>query len=943
MHPKRKQLKLKSTIHFLYRRLTRSLTRTALLLLPLLYLLIALIFGSHEQPLVNDPTLWERTVALFTFPKIWRSRESKLWNLPGTPREAADLFQRIFYNTTNLWTDEYKLKENLLTVRLGPKRGKTLRSIDELEFYDSDPRLVYTTYFNHLVNIPQAQYKDHDFAIPFSWYDFADFHNYNKLVSIKEDFRDNITCSLLFTVKFDPQELEAFEGKIGTELFHVDRENYRDAMWVRSKKSVTRAPAGFRLRSHCREMTKRRDTRFNLPMNVTYPYPRTRAEVYQIQARNHLLNTVPHPISLTYLEGGDAAYRIDVLPRSRPMNIVQSGMLAGFIERERQAGNTNPVFNPGEQFQAFIDSDISRQFKVNIPETDKDAYLRPSYELSIADFEFDAEAKVRELESIPEEQLTRHQRSYLNSLRNSLRTHPALCPKYFFECAQVAQIQGLGFHRDRRFFNGAIRIGEPQYLNRLNALIRTFQKFLRANGLISWLSHGTLYGYLYDGLTFPWDSDFDLQMPIKHLHYLSEHFNQTIVLEDPREGNGRYYLDVGDSITVRTKGNGMNNIDARFIDIDSGMYIDITGLSVSSEPINTGKEKFFTDSYYSAVKEADVIMHPSEDDIKRVKKTGYGLADMDHEEIKEYVDSHELDFNPRERRWVEKYHESLTTGLDNSDSPSKDLDEVQQFLFNEKLKMVNCRNRHFDRLDMISPLRTSKFHGVDVFVPFKILKSLRSEYNVASLFDFTVYRGRIFLPGLYVWVDFSDLKQASNLGNRDKDLFPVYSPLSSLHIPDLLSLLRNMILKGKNYSLSVICTSFDMAVYRLKEIEIWYDSHIDAERKRQYLHTLKEYFGNDISSPGKDPIMYEYDMHKWRRYVKQADPHELEQVVMFVQHNAVNDLWGKLNKIFDGNFYKRYSKENPEEVVADLDGVGMDLFYDIKEEGSFVFEDDQFF
>ena len=78
------------------------------------------------------------------------------------------------------------------------------------------------------------------------------------------------------------------------------------------------------------------------------------------------------------------------------MNIVQSGMLAGFIERERQSGNTNPVFNPGEQFEAFLKSDVSRQFKVNIPETDKDAYMRPSYELSIDDFEFDAEAKVRE-------------------------------------------------------------------------------------------------------------------------------------------------------------------------------------------------------------------------------------------------------------------------------------------------------------------------------------------------------------------------------------------------------------------------------------------------------------------------------------------------------------------------------------------------------------------
>ncbi|MCG8711191.1 LicD family protein, partial [Brenneria sp. 4F2] len=53
---------------------------------------------------------------------------------------------------------------------------------------------------------------------------------------------------------------------------------------------------------------------------------------------------------------------------------------------------------------------------------------------------------------------------------------------------------------------------------------------------------------------------------------------------DPREGNGKFLVDVGTSITVRTHGNDQNNIDARFVDIDSGLYVDITGLSVSSNP-----------------------------------------------------------------------------------------------------------------------------------------------------------------------------------------------------------------------------------------------------------------------------------------------------------------------------------------------------------------------
>lgn len=66
------------------------------------------------------------------------------------------------------------------------------------------------------------------------------------------------------------------------------------------------------------------------------------------------------------------------------------------------------------------------------------------------------------------------------------------------------------------------------------------------------------------------------------LHKLSLQFNQTIVVEDPEDGFGRYFLDIGSFITLREKGNGNNNIDARFIDIDTGLYIDITALALSN-------------------------------------------------------------------------------------------------------------------------------------------------------------------------------------------------------------------------------------------------------------------------------------------------------------------------------------------------------------------------
>ncbi|KAM9915162.1 hypothetical protein OXX80_014235, partial [Metschnikowia pulcherrima] len=48
-------------------------------------------------------------------------------------------------------------------------------------------------------------------------------------------------------------------------------------------------------------------------------------------------------------------------------------------------------------------------------------------------------------------------------------------------------------------------------------------------------------------------------------------------------GMGTYYIDVGTSITHREYENGLNNIDARFIDVQTGLYVDITGLAVSDE------------------------------------------------------------------------------------------------------------------------------------------------------------------------------------------------------------------------------------------------------------------------------------------------------------------------------------------------------------------------
>ena len=80
---------------------------------------------------------------------------------------------------------------------------------------------------------------------------------------------------------------------------------------------------------------------------------------------------------------------------------------------------------------------------------------------------------------------------------------------------------------------------------------------------------------------FPFDLDIDIQMPIAELTRLTKEYNQTLVVENPSEGYGKYLIDVGTFIHNRGISKNSNHIDARFIDVDSGIYIDITALSKS--------------------------------------------------------------------------------------------------------------------------------------------------------------------------------------------------------------------------------------------------------------------------------------------------------------------------------------------------------------------------
>ncbi|KAG0659334.1 hypothetical protein C6P45_001853 [Maudiozyma exigua] len=910
-------------------RATQKNFRRNILITSAVYTVISIIFIYRVALYGEDDSFNSFIKPLFLIiPTSLMSNNNRINIYPSNAIEAAELYEKLRYNTSGKWIDEYYLKSNLLTLKYGSNRGKVLSSIDEIEYYDSDPRLVWSVYLTDILNHHKSTKER--YTMPFSWYDFADFQMYNKLISIKEKYPDSLQCSILLHPAFDKSLLQRWEKEIGESLFLSERFKYEDPFWYRSSKSFSNVAINNE-DQYCKPIPLNETTRFNIPLNLTQYMDRVRPEAFDLQARNYLLNNIRQPLSITLLNKDINAYRIDIKQDNRS-NLVESGLLKKYIRGQHRDEVTQDIkFDHDVIYSNFLQNDISENFRIDIPGLSNETYNQDSVTLTLDDFKFDTVGKINDLLKQGRENLTGHDRNYLESLEVSSATHAALAPKYFKEPGGIIQFRSMGHHRDERFFHGALIYDEVEYSAKLNSMIRTFQKFVKANGLISWLSHGTLYGHLYNGMTFPWDNDFDLQMPLKHLHYMSQYFNQSIIMEDPREGNGRFLLDVGTSITVRVHGNGNNNIDARFIDIDSGLYIDITALAVTSDVIPVRKFNYYDMDDAKKVKESDEIQNVSEEAEKQYYDIYTGLASLSIQKLRDYAGEHQREFSMDNADHIMKMYNDEVRALPTADTISSNLSEVQRYLFNQKLTMVNCRNYHFNTLEMITPLRASIFHGVPVLIPHKPISSLKIEYKVPSKYGYNNHEKHTFTTKINNWVPISVMSIARNT-IKDNALFNVHSNLVSLKFNDLLSIFKNLLIAREYDTFTVIHNAFETVTYRQKEIEIEYDKNMEVEEKKKHLRTLREHFSGDMESPAKDPLLLQYERDLWNKYTNDADAFESDELVSLVNEKVLKARWKSYSKLYEQMYFKINDQY--------LDNVGMDLFEDSQKIGKDVFTDD---
>ena len=159
--------------------------------------------------------------------------------------------------------------------------------------------------------------------------------------------------------------------------------------------------------------------------------------------------------------------------------------------------------------------------------------------------------------------------------------------KYFHEAGGDAELS----HYDKRYFKEKVPYEQHRLI--LELLIKSYLEVFDRINAETWIAHGTLLGWWWNGKIMPWDYDLDVQVSTATLRYLGEQWNLTehewsYTGDDGATHNKKFLLDVNPHHVDIDRGDGQNIIDARWIDMDNGAYVDITGLAERDAANNPG-------------------------------------------------------------------------------------------------------------------------------------------------------------------------------------------------------------------------------------------------------------------------------------------------------------------------------------------------------------------
>ena len=357
----------------------------------------------------------------------------------------------------------------------------------------------------------------------------------------------------------------------------------------------------------------------------TSPTNKASNEVRMLEGKSHLLTYAKNPMSIIFLSK-DGVYEAQVDGKQR---IVDGSLFDNYLKDNNIARDELEIItmNPVKEFVHLVEQVPPQMIKPEEdrygmvatlkelnPSQSKEIYLPPlafNYQQDKIDLqikEYESRMKkamglvTNELtfdqEEIYKLRLTRKEKLYYDGLKYANKFPLKKEPTHFrmarLNFGNAENDHDAGWHYEWRFFNGALKYlkkgwTEDELQIRENVLLdrilRNWFKFANMKGVISWIAHGPLLSWYWDGLLFPFDEDIDIQMPASDLASFCKSYNQSLVVEEITEGFGKFFIECSSFVHHRGKSFKENHIDARFIDIDTGSYIDITGLGISDLPV----------------------------------------------------------------------------------------------------------------------------------------------------------------------------------------------------------------------------------------------------------------------------------------------------------------------------------------------------------------------
>lgn len=600
--------------------------------------------------------------------------------------------------------------------------------------YAYDPRVTRAIYFHHITEVLQKTQDPEKISIPFSWYDWVDIASaLNRFVSLPNNAK--FDCSLICTaMNKKPSQLAVDHRLIqnGSPPYF-----YSEDKQLKSKPNENEIP--FKkdklCSKYCLDDKSSGQPGFRVFDNLFKVKSRKKSALH---SRSYLYSVAKNPASLVIITKGG---NLEILLRSnsdkrykKAMNMKNERLVKDYVN---QKGTLH--VNSLHEYQTLLE--VAKIAK----SSDAIKFTDYRVELSHERFLFDAP---RYLQGHPKPE-TAKEINFQNSLKASLNRKESTLRKHFIEVSLPNGASGSS-HYDWRFFNG-VRYTDEERHAILSRMLKTWFEFTGNDGIVSWLSHGGLLAHSFNGIQFPWDDDIDVQLPFQDFMQLARDYNNSLIIEDPEVGFGSYFLDITDSATHRIKGNTLNNIDGRFIDTQSGLFIDLTALAVSSSDLPL--------RYKTQFDTLDILKPVEFIDPNIIINDMYEAINANDKKIIAKDDPTTYSVLRKAKGRVKK------PGL------TKELDPKQRFDINYKLKVYSCRNEHFYELRDLSPLRLTYFDKIPIYVPNEVQKILSLEYRQQYWLS-NVFHDHVFLPQLRLWIPVMTLKNVlSYTQDTDPNLY----------------------------------------------------------------------------------------------------------------------------------------------------------------------------